>query len=166
MSGSADVFLRKYDSQGNALWDRQFGTAGEDQAAGVAADAFGNVYIGALLTLNPPGDTHGGLRKYDPQGNLLWSRVFGTPAAHDQLVGIGTDSLGNVYIAGLTEGAFPGYTNAGGRDAFIRKYDAAGNELWTRQFGTGGPDYGMVSPPFLDRQATIDRRVPCDTFVG
>jgi hypothetical protein len=40
-------------------------------------------------------------------------------------------------VAGVTCGAFPGQTSAGSCDAFVRKYDPSGNELWTRQFGFG-----------------------------
>jgi len=40
-----------------------------------------------------------------------------------------------VYVSGYAVGALPGQTNAGGGDAFLRKYDVNGNEVWTRQFG-------------------------------
>ena len=43
-------------------------------------------------------------------------------------------------MAGDTLGAFSGYVNAGSTDAFLRKYDANGNALWTLQFGTAGAD--------------------------
>ena len=33
---------------------------------------------------------------------------------------------------------FPGQTNVGGSDSFIRKYNSDGDEEWTRQFGTSG----------------------------
>ena len=49
------------------------------------------------------------------------------------------DSSG-VYLAGYLLGTFPGQTSAGLFDAFVRKYDANGNEVWTRQFGTSGTD--------------------------
>ena len=50
------------------------------------------------------------------------------------------DSDGNVYVAGVTYGTLPGQTNSGNYDAFVRKYDADGNELWTRQFGSASFD--------------------------
>jgi hypothetical protein len=34
-------------------------------------------------------------------------------------------------VAGQTSGTFPGESNAGGFDAFLRKYDATGNPIWT-----------------------------------
>ena len=52
-----------------------------------------------------------------------------------------TPSVGNIIVGGLTEGSFPGYTNVGYSDAFIRKYDSSGNEVFTRQFGTSKIDY-------------------------
>src|SRR5206468_1840643 len=52
--------------------------------------------------------------------------------------GIAVDGPGNAYVVGETEGTLPGQHSAGGRDAFIRKYDSEGHELWTRQFGGGG----------------------------
>jgi hypothetical protein len=46
-----------------------------------------------------------------------------------------------VYVVGNASGALPGQTYSGGSyDAFIRKYDLGGTELWTRQFGTSGFD--------------------------
>ena len=45
------------------------------------------------------------------------------------------DGLG-VYVVGTTNGALPGQTAHGQNDVFVRKYDPAGNYLWTRQFGT------------------------------
>jgi hypothetical protein len=53
---------------------------------------------------------------------------------------VAVDSSGNVYVAGRTNGAVGG-ANAGEGDAFIRKLDAHGSILWTRQFGTSGEDY-------------------------
>jgi hypothetical protein len=41
----------------------------------------------------------------------------------------------------VTQGTLPGQSSAGGADAFVRKYDAAGAEVWTRQFGTASGDF-------------------------
>ena len=42
-------------------------------------------------------------------------------------------------VAGETGGSLGG-PSAGGRDVFIARYDAAGNRLWIRQFGTDTTD--------------------------
>src|SRR5439155_16736930 len=61
-------------------------------------------------------------------------RQFGTPSA-DYATAVAVDVSG-VYVAGVTTGAFPGGSNAGDLDAFLRKCDHNGTEVWTRQFGT------------------------------
>ena len=65
------------------------------------------------------------------------TRQFGT-AEIDYAVDVHA-SGSEVYVVGSSYGAFPGQTHYGSGDAFISKYDANGNELWTRQFGTENP---------------------------
>jgi len=43
-------------------------------------------------------------------------------------------------VVGETFSSFPGETNKGSWDAFITRYDASGNQLWIRQFGTTRDD--------------------------
>ncbi len=143
-AGAKDVFLRKYDVNGNALWTRQFGSSSYDEAFGVAVDANGNAFIvGVACGLLPGGAYAGGcdafVRKYDPNGNALWTRQFGSPAG-EVAYAAAVDTSGNVAVAGYTGGAFPGFTSAGDTDVFVRVYNASGAELWTRQFGTNGGD--------------------------
>ena len=48
---------------------------------------------------------------------------------------------GHAVIAGNTAGGFPGYTNQGGFDLFVGRYDVeTGLEMWVRQFGGPGDD--------------------------
>jgi len=143
-AGSADVFLAKVDSAGSPLWSRQIGTSSEDVSRAVAVDGEGNAYISGY-TYGSLGATNAGgadafLAKYDAAGNPLWSRQFGTSS--DDFINRGAaavDSQGNAYISGYTYGSLQG-TNAGAYDAFLTKYDSAGNPLWTRQFGTDSRD--------------------------
>ena len=54
------------------------------------------------------------------------------------------DSSGNVWIAGQTDGAFTGYTNGGGQDAFFAKYSSTGSftasTTTVKQLGNAGDD--------------------------
>ena len=134
--GQGDAYVRKYDWEGNELWTRQFGTPTVDAVSGVSVGA-GHVYVvgytfGALEA--PAGSFDAFVRSYDPAGNELWTRQFGT-AAWDQANGVTADD-GGLSVAGQTEGVLPGQHSAGLRDAFVRRYNATGDELWTRQFGT------------------------------
>ncbi|MBM3695186.1 MAG: hypothetical protein FJW79_04550 [Actinobacteria bacterium] len=131
---------------GKHLWTRQFGTSSADEGRAVAVNASG-VYVLGHTGGTLPGQTSQGssdvfLRKYDHSGKMLWTRQFGT-SGQDQGWGIALHKSG-VYAAGYTEGAFPGGTHVGSWDVFLRKYDHAGQHLWTRQFGTSGDDSGVA----------------------
>ncbi len=143
-AGSFDAFVRKYDATGSELWTRQFGTVTEDRGQSIAVDTSGNVYLSGYTGGTLPGQSSSGgrdayVRKYDTSGTELWTRQFGT-SANDYGYGVATDGGGNAYISGYTEDTLPDQSSLGGRDAFVRKYDAAGSELWTRQFGTPNSD--------------------------
>ncbi|MHC1776084.1 MAG: hypothetical protein AB9834_11795 [Lentimicrobium sp.] len=85
------------------------------------------------------------IRKYDPQGNLLWSRIIEGEALAD---GIACDSEGGVYLYGRThsdlnfwdEGSLKYSGNT--TDAFIVRVTSEGNYDWgnnltSLQFGHG-----------------------------
>jgi uncharacterized protein (TIGR03437 family) len=126
-------FLRKHTPDGEEIWTRTV----ESGARGVALDAGGIFVVGDGLQ----GD-RAFLRKYDSSGNVLWSRQFGTVERvyrHASAHAVAVDSTG-VYVVGRTDGTLPGQCRAGGSDAFVRRYTAEGDEVWTRQFGTFGWD--------------------------
>jgi len=142
--GAKDVFLRKYDSTVQETWTVQFGGTGDDESLGIAVDGVGNIYIVGTVKTPLPDQIHSGnidafLRKYDASGNEAWTRQFGT-FGNDEALGVTVDGIGNVYVVGTTEGALPDQTYEGYTDAFVRKYNASGDEVWTRQFGFTGID--------------------------
>ena len=143
----SDAFARKYNRNGNELWTRQFGTKGSDVALGAVPGGGGSLYVvgwteGAFPGQSKSGLSDGFVRKYDGEGNELWTRQLGTQSA-DRIHGAGLESAGNLYVVGQTFGALPGHTSAGRSDAFIRKYTSNGDELWTRQFGTRNLDSAL-----------------------
>ncbi len=137
-AGGADAFLTKYGSTGSVQWTRQLGTAGDEFGYSVAVDHSGNAFLAGSTTGGVYGTNFGGadafLTKYDALGNVQWSRQLGT-ASEDQAKSVATDAAGNAYITGYTSGAING-SSAGYADAFLTKYDAAGNLQWSRQIGT------------------------------
>ena len=137
-----DASITKYDSQGNLLWTRQLGTSEYDYSQDVATDNSGNIYISGGTNGSLDGSNAGvndaWVAKYDSEGNLLWNRQIGTSSA-DSSEGVATDSDGNVYLSGSTQGTL-GEANLGGNDAWVAKYDSEGNLLWTEQLGSSEDD--------------------------
>lgn len=147
-SSDSDAFLAKYDADGNQLWLRQIGTAEDDYANAIASDVEGNVFIcGFTYSDLEPGQAHGGidayLAKYDSNGTQVWLKQLGT-ANSDRAKGIATDSSGNVFICGTTEGDLEPGQHIGVRDAFLSKYDPNGNQMWVKQLGTTLDDYASA----------------------
>ena len=139
-AGSEDVFVRKYDPNGNELWTRQFGTSSDDEGLGIASDGTAVYVVGKTQGALAAGSSPGGdafVRKYDTNGNEVWTRQFGTGSV-DDATAVAADTSG-IYITGRTNGVL-GDSNLGSFDFFLRKYDASGTVVWTRQFGTNTTD--------------------------
>jgi hypothetical protein len=143
---NSDAFVRKYNSDGEEIWTRRFGTERNDSARGVSVDSVGNVYVvgetgGTFPEQEKTGrwGTDAFVRKYDSNGNEVWTRQFGSEY-EDSARRVSVDKTGNVYVVGYTCGTLPRQEGVGVYDAFLRKYDGSGKEIWTRQFGTEWSD--------------------------
>jgi len=139
-AGSSDGFLRKLDASGTTLWTRQFGTVGPETPKSLVVDGSGNAYIaGSTYPTGGQGSGDPFVRKFDSSGATVWAKQFGG-ADEDEASAVAVDSAGNVYVGGYTSDLIPA-ANQGQRDAFVRKFDASGATLWTRQFGTAENDF-------------------------
>jgi hypothetical protein len=155
-SGSWDIFIVKYDPNGNVLWAKSEGGPNSDYGFNTTTDDIGNVYISGRF--DSPYITFGGntvinggnadmfIVKYDSIGNVLWANSFG--AASDEVGNsIAADSNGNVYVTGYYVSptiiiGLDTLTNSGGSDMFLVKYDSNGNIQWTKNAGGTGWDSG------------------------
>jgi Beta-propeller repeat len=133
-----DVFVQKLGPAGNVLWTQTFGTISSDQPNGLVTDSAGNVYVSGRLE-SGLSNQDAFLAKYNASGTQQWLRRFGT-AGSDYVASVKLDPTGNpVVVGGCGNGLAPG--GGGGADPFARKYDANGNVLWTRQWGTNQSDH-------------------------
>ena len=149
-TGTPDVFLVKYDPNGNVLWAKQSNlNTGFGYAYSVATDAAGDAYITGIFwgTLGFGGQSVSNIAKYgdefavkyDPNGNVLWAKAATTPSNGSYSWGnsIAVDASGNAYVTGqfLNTLYFGAYTVSSPQsyDMFLAKYDANGNQLWTIQ---------------------------------
>jgi len=141
-----ELFIRKFDPNGNAQWTNQFGTpGGSDHAYAVSVSASGVYVVGTtpgLLGIQtlPTFDYDAYVRKYDSSGNLQWTQQFGT-IDREEAFGAVADNAG-VYVVGYTRSVL-GSASLGGEDAFLRRFDSNGNALWTIQTGSVDDDYAF-----------------------
>jgi len=130
--GATDFFVSKYDSAGTRQWTRTLGVAGvETVANGVATDSAKNVFVAGYTKGDLDGETLTGTQdffvtKYDTNGNLQWTELFGEALATTVAKGVATDSSGNVFVGGETDEGLDGNTLTGTLDFFITKYTNEG----------------------------------------
>lgn len=142
----SNAFVARYGAAGVLQWAHRFPVPGNigarDAALGVATDSAGNIYVAGHTQGTFAGQIHAGgildiaVLKYDPAGNLLWARQFGSDS-EDFGRGIAVDAAGNVFVVGNSFGQLPLQPPASG-ELFIAKFDTDGNRLWIRQWGSGG----------------------------
>jgi len=159
-----DIFIAKYDTNGNLLWAKSAGGAAADVSNSVATDTNGNVFITGYF--HSPAITFGSttltnttalyedvfIVKYDTSGNVIWAKSSGSSnssSPSDRGQSVATDTSGNVFMTGYFEGATITFgsntltnTSADFGDVFIVKYDANGNVLWSKSVGSISDDLG------------------------
>ncbi len=140
-AGKQDAFVLSYDSRGQLRWTRQFGTTGDDQtrAGALAANAH-MVVVAGSVTGALPGQTwlfgtDAFVRAYDPSGDVLWTRQFGSPQ-NDIARGVAIAKDGSIFVAGQTKGQ-PGQQTI---DGFVMRLAPDGTVLWYRELGTSRND--------------------------
>jgi gliding motility-associated-like protein len=159
-AGSSDLFLVKYDLNGNVIWAKSYGGNSSDGAMAVKTDPNGNVYLAGSFSsssisfgsISLANTNNNGMYsydfyivKFDANGNILWAKSGGGSYS-DAAYSMAVDDLGNAFIAGefgslfVTIGPFtllqqnntPGWATT---DVFLAKYNSNGDVLWARRAG-------------------------------
>ena len=166
-AGGGDIFIAKYDSEGDLVWVQRAGSPLNDQ--GTAVDIFPD---GSFVVAGFIGDSAAfgsgdrevvltsGLHrsmfvaKYDSNGNLAWARTASgrePSLTVGEAVGITGTGEGGAYVTGRLIGTLtfgevgprgesrPVILNAGFRnDAFVGKYNADGSLTWIHAISSFG----------------------------
>ncbi len=153
--GDNDMFLAKYDLNGNLLWAKKGGGNYNDKGLAVTADINGNIYVTGFFTdtASFSGTTIYGngnrdifIAKYDSIGNFQWVRQAGS-SQRDEAKSIICDHSGNIYVTGMySDGAAFGSailtSPLGYFNIFLAKYAPDGSLIWIK---TAGGDYDDVA---------------------
>lgn len=159
-AGSNDIFISKFDVNGNFVWAKTIGGTIDDGSNSVTLDASGNVYsIGyysgvvdfdpgvGTYSLNSLGGIDCFISKLDNNGNFVWAKNIGGTCSEEGL-SITIDPTGNICATGrfdCTTDFDPSaltYTlsSAGNDDVFILKLDVNGNFIWAKNIGGTNSD--------------------------
>ncbi len=113
-AGSQDIFVVKFDPDGNALWSRRYGDASAQYATGMAVDPSGNVYVTGVLegmvdfgggySFTSVGGDDAFVLKLSPDGDTLWA-VAGGDVEDQSPSHIAVAPDGSVVIAGQLQGS-------------------------------------------------------------
>ena len=145
-----DIFLAKYDLDGNFIWATQLGKTGTHQAVSLAPMPDGGVVLGGYFegSIVWPGgemavttpDDDACLFRFHPDGSVAWGLRAGAQY-QDRINAITTSPQGLVYIAGT----FLGVLDFGGDfvletvgfndNIFLAAFSASGDAYWVHPIG-------------------------------
>jgi hypothetical protein len=143
--GLGDAWVARFDDAGSLEWVRQFGTPGDDAAHGIGVNLDDATLLVAGSTDGLLGGTHfGGTDAFlacleGSDGTDRWIEQLGT-REFDEARAVTVSDTGAIYVAGNTDGLLAGVDETLDRDAWLARYDRAGNQEWARQQGTTAVD--------------------------
>lgn len=161
-TGGNDIFLFRLTADGKHVWSKRFGDAVNQMPYSLALDSTGSIYIvgemsgsidfGDGKTVTSSGSQDAFVAKFDPDGKVMWSRLFGDSSSQSAK-SVAITPTNQVIVAGTFYGviALTGIelpTNGTGSDIFVLKLDSSGFDVGARKYG------GMSSEDLMDM--TVD----------
>ena len=128
-----DAWLVKTDANGDTLWTRSYGGAGEDEWRCVRQVSDGGYILAGYTSSYGQGGGDFWLMRTDANGDSLWSRAYGT-TGYDVCYALQEMSDGGYLLAGYTALA------AGNEDFLVVRTSSNGDALWNRKFGGPASD--------------------------
>jgi hypothetical protein len=154
--GGTDIFLAKYDSQGNLVLLRQYGGTNNDSVVGLAVDAKEGIVLAGTffnsitldnVVLGAPNSNAFFVASLRSDGSVPWARYGvgqGAGSSNVRLKAMSVSSSGNIFCCGSFKSvlncAGTTVSSSGGWDAFVAKWDSAGTLQWLRRAGSSLDD--------------------------
>jgi len=127
-----DYVTIKYSGVGVPLWTNRYNGPGNgsDEAAAVAVDTSGNVFVTGMSYTGTNGYLDYATIAYSNAGLPLWTNCYNGPRNHiDAARAIAVDASGNIFVTGVSAG--------NGDDYATIKYSGTGLPLWTNRYDGG-----------------------------
>ena len=155
LKSTCDVFILKYDRNGNEVWAKSAGGPSYDMGTSISCDLNKNICVTGIFRSSiisfesdtiVNADTTTGTNDifivmYDTLGNLLWTKSAGG-INHDEVYSVKIDASGNSLITGYFTSpsiTFGGITltnsSSNNGNLFIVKYNNLGNVVWAKSVG-------------------------------
>ncbi|GAB3171672.1 SBBP repeat-containing protein [Telluribacter humicola] len=152
-SGDFDIFIAKYNSNGDVQWAQKAGGVSADQGSAITVDESGTIYVTGTFSVTATFGTvtHSSITssvssdvfvaRYSSSGEALWVRSAGSYRS-DFTHSIAVDKAGNIYIVGSFRDSFfigsirlqAGIATS---DAFLAKFNNSGEVQWAQNIGGG-----------------------------
>ncbi len=153
----AQMFVAKFDTNGNLVWAKGYGTYGDSEPSAIAVGPTGNIYLtgyfwssvgfgsGVFVSANGTKDIF--IAKLNNNGVGIWAKSMGdsddSSYYPERGYSITVDGAGNVFTTGryeLTTDFDPGpgvfnLTSVGDFDVFILKLNDNGDFVWAKSMG-------------------------------
>jgi hypothetical protein len=150
--GKGDLFLVRFDSNGNYLWSKSFGDVNDqgqtvfrlrltpDGGVLFYGDFVGTINFGDGV--HTAADHDGFIARYDAAGKNLWTKVITSPGL-DVVNDVAVHAASDTIVAAVQFGGpivgFDGksVSHKGGADILLAKLAADGSQIWSQSFGSG-----------------------------
>lgn len=154
--GSSDMFIAKYNNDGEMQWAETNGGTTVDVATSVGVDYNGNVYVSGYYQGTTFFQNHSAtaisyndvfLSQFDANGNCNWLSSAGSWGL-DNCLGMAVDWNGTTYLTGMFEEEIITPTDSAsgnGYDIFILAYEPNGEVRYVRSAGAASSDFGMAA---------------------
>lgn len=133
-SDDYDVYLINTDDNGDTIWTKTYGGAGNDRAYSVQHPAEGGYIICGFSSSFGLGDDDVYLIRTDSNGDTLWTKTYGG-TAEDRGYSVQETVDGGYIITGYTT-----LFGHGDYEVYLIKTDSSGNALWTKTYGGTSDD--------------------------
>jgi len=134
-AGDYDIYLIKFNAQGNKEWQKTFGVKEADLGVLVRQTSDGGYLVAGQTFSYASGGSDIYLTKTDPAGNRVWEKHYGR-AGWDVVESLETTKDGGYIIAGQT------LSDAGDTDVYLVKIYSMGNKQWGKTYGGSDWDSG------------------------